>query len=164
MQLGGGDGDLMRRHATLLGVLIRLGLRAGGALLVVDASALAGTDVCTAGSGVDSTDSSQRTVDVHLYIRQRCPLTRPSGGNDHRHELFITGTAVAAPLIHVINVDALVAGYHQLGILCDGRLHAWQQRRRLVDGQLAAGGQIDGHVVGQRQNIAAGTDAHACQL
>ena len=164
MQLGGGDGDLMRRHTTLLGVLIRLGLRAGLALLVVDAGTLAGADVRAACGGVDTADGGQRTVDVHLYIRQRSTLTCPSGGNDHRHVLCIVRAAVAAPLIHVINVDALVAGYHQLGILCDGRLHAWQQRRRLVDGQLAAGGQIDGHVVGQRQNIAAGTDAHACQL
>ena len=69
VQLGSGDGDLMCRHAALLRVLIRLGLRSGGTLLVVDASTGAGADVCAACGGVDTADSGQRTVDVHLYIR-----------------------------------------------------------------------------------------------
>ena len=154
----------MCRHAALLRVLIRLGLRSGGTLLVVDASTGAGADVCAACGGVDTADSGQRTVDVHLYIRQRSTLTCPSGGNNYRHVLCVTSTAVAAPLIHVVDVDALAAGHHQLGALGDGGLHAGQQCRRLVDSQLAAGGQIDGHIVGKRQNIAAGADAHACQL
>ena len=68
------------------------------------------------------------------------------------------------PLVTVIDVDALASGHHQLGVLGDGGLHAGQQCRRLVDSQLAAGVQIYGHVVGQRQDIAAGADAHACQL
>ena len=164
VQLGGGDGDLMCRHTALLGILIRLGLRTGGTLLVVGAGTGAGADVCAACGGVDAADSGQRTVDVHLHIRQRRTLTCPSGGNDYRHVLCVTGAAVAAPLIHVVDVDALAAGHHQLGALSDAGLYAGQQRRRLVDGQLAAGGQIDGHVVGQRQNIAAGADTHACQL
>ena len=165
VQLGGGDGDLMCRHAgTALRVLIRLGLRAGCALLNVLAGAVAGADVRTAGGGVDAADGGQLTVDVHLYIRQRRTLTCPSGGIDHRDELRAITAAVAAPLIHVIDVDALAVGNHQLGTLSDAGLYAGQQRRRLVDSQLAAGGQIDGHVVGQRQNIAAGADAHACQL
>ena len=154
----------MCRHAALLRVLIRLGLRSGSSLLVIDAGTLAGADVRAAGGGIDAADGGQCTVDVHLYIRQRRTLTCPSGGNDYRHVLYITGAAVAAPLVTVIDVDALAVGNHQLGTLGDGGLHAGQQCRRLVDGQPAAGGQIDGHVVGQRQNIAAGADAHACQL
>ena len=164
VQFGGSNGDLMCRHAARLRVLIRLGLLAGLALLVVDAGTLAGADVRAACGGVDTADGGQRTVDVHLYIRQRRTLTCPSGGNDHRHVLCIVRAAVAAPLIHVVDVDALAAGHHQLGALSDAGLYAGQQRCRLVDGQLAAGGQIDGHVVGQRQNIAAGADTHACQL
>ena len=164
VQLGGGDGDLMCRHAALLRVLIRLGLRSGGTLLVVGAGTGAGADVCAACGGVDATDGSQHTVDVHLYIRQRSTLTCPSGGNDYRHVLCVTGAAVAAPLIHVVDVDALAAGHHQLGTLSDAGLYAGQQRCRLVDGQLAAGGQIDGHVVGQRQDILRRTDFHARQL
>ena len=155
----------MCRHVgTLLRVLIRLGLRAGGTLLVVDAGTLAGADVRAACGGVDTADSGQRTVDVHLHIRQRRTLTCPSGGIAHRDELRVITAAVAAPLITVINIDALAAGHHQLGVLGDGGLHAGQQRRRLVDGQLAAGVQIYGHVVGQRQNIAARTDACSRQL
>ena len=112
VQLGGSNGDLMCRHAALLGILIRLGLRAGGTLLVVGAGTGAGADVRTAGGGVDAADGGQCTVDVHLYIRQRRTLTCPSGGNDYRHVLCVTGTAVAAPLITVIDVDALAAGHH----------------------------------------------------
>ena len=164
VQLCGCDGDLMCRHAALLRVLIRLGLRSGSSLLVIDAGTLAGADVRAAGGGIDAADGGQCTVDVHLYIRQRRTLTCPSGGNDYRHVLYITGAAVAAPLVTVIDVDALAAGHHQFGVLGDGGLHAGQQCRRLVDGQLAAGVQIYGHVVGQRQDIAAGADAHACQL
>ena len=165
VQLGGGDGDLMCRHAgTALRVLIRLGLRAGSALLVVDTGAVAGADVRTAGGGVDAADGGQRTVDVHLHIRQRRTGACPAGGIDHRDEPLTRAAAVAAPLVTVVDVDALAVGHHQLGVLGDGGLHAGQQCRRLVDSQLAAGVQIYGHVVGQRQNIVAGADFHACQL
>ena len=165
VQLGGGNGDLMCRHTgTALRVLICRGLRAGDTLLVIDTGTGAGADVRAACGGVDTAAGGQRTVDVHLYIRQRRTPTCPSGGIDHRDELRATTAAVAAPLIHVVDVDALAAGHHQLGVLGDGGLHAGQQRCRLVDGQLAAGGQIDGHVVGQRQNILRRTDFHARQL
>ena len=162
VQLGGGDGDVVLGRAAV--VLIRHGLLTGSALLVVDAGTGAGADVRAAGGGVDAADGGQRTVDVHLHIRQRRTGACPSGGIDRRDELLAISAAVAAPLIHVVDVDALAAGHHQLGVLGDGGLHAGQQRRRLVDGQLAALCQIDGHVVGQRQNIAAGADAHARQL
>ena len=164
VQLGSGDGNLMCRHAALLRVLIRLGLRSGGTLLVVDASTGAGADVCAACGGVDTADSGQRTVDVHLYIRQRSTLTCPSGGNNYRHVLRIIGAAVAAPLGHIVNVHTLPACHRQLRVPGDRYLHARQQRRRLVHGQFAARGQINSHIVGKWQNIAAGADAHACQL
>ena len=149
----------MGRHGrTVLCVLIRLGLRAGSALLVVDTGTLAGTDVRTACGGVDTADGSQLTVDVHLHIRQRRTGACPSGCIVHRNELITITAAVTAPLIHIVNVDVRAFGHHQLSVLSDGYLHAGQQRRRLVDGQLAIGGQIDGHVVGQRQDIALGID------
>ena len=69
VQLCGCDGDLMCRHAALLRVLIRLGLRSGGTLLVVGAGTGAGADVRAAGGGIDAADGGQCTVDVHLYIR-----------------------------------------------------------------------------------------------
>ena len=163
----GGDGDLMCRHVGIaLRVLIRLGLRAGGTLLVVDAGTGAGADVCAACGGVDAADSGQRTVDVHLHIDKVffCAVIMLSGGIWHRFELASGNKVLGDPLVTVIDVDALAAGNNHFSALCDVGLHPRQQRRRLVDGQLAAGGQIDGHVVGQRQNIAAGADAHACQL
>ena len=162
VQLGGCDGDRLREKflplTSALRDLICLGLLAGSALLVVDAGTLAGADVRAALRGVDAADGGQLTVDVHLYIRQRRTLTCPSGGISYCNERLIIAAAVAAPLIHVIDVDALAAGHHQLGTLSDAGLYAGQQRRCLVDGQLAAGGQIDGHVVGQRQNVAAGVN------
>ena len=87
-----------------------------------------------------------------------------SGGIWHRFELASGNKVLGDPLVTVIDVDALAAGNNHFSALCDVGLHPRQQRRRLVDGQLAAGGQIDGHVVGQRQDIAAGADFHACQL
>ena len=159
VQLGGRDGDVVSGRAAV--ILIRLGFRTGRALLVVDAGALARADVRAAGGGVDAADGGQRAVDVHLDIRQRCAGACPSGGIDHGNELLAIAAAVAAPLIHVVDVDALTAGHQQLCAAGNGGLHAGQQRRRLIDGQLAAGGQVDGHVVGQRQNIVRGADFHA---
>ena len=167
VELGGSDGDLVCRHVgTALRVLIRRGLRAGSALLAVDAGTLAGADIRTAGGGVDAADGGQRTVDVHLHIDKVffCAVIMLSGGIWHRFELASGNKVLGDPLVTVIDVDALAAGNNHFSALCDVGLHPRQQRRRLVDGQPAAGGQIDGHVVGQRQNIAAGADAHACQL
>ena len=167
VQLGGGDGDLMCRHVGIdLRVLIRRGLRAGSALLVVDTGAVAGADVRTALGGVDAAVGGQRTVDVHLHIDKVCfcAVIMLSRGIWHRFELASGNKVLGDPLITVIDIDALAAGHHQLGVLGDGGLHAGQQCRRLVDSQLAASDQIDGHVVGQRQNIAAGADACSRQL
>ena len=167
MQLGSGDGDLMCRHVGIaLRVLIRLGLRAGGALLVIDTGTGAGADIRAAGGGVDTADGGQRAVDVHLHIDKVffCAVIMLSGSIWHRFELASGNKVLGDPLVTVIDVDALAAGNNHFSALCDVCLHPRQQRRRLVDGQLAAGGQIDGHVVGQRQDIAAGADFHACQL
>ena len=73
VQLGSGDGDLMCRHVGIaLRVLIRLGLRAGGTLLVIDTGTGAGADVRAACGGVDAADGGQCTVDVHLHIDKVC--------------------------------------------------------------------------------------------
>ena len=167
VELGGSDGDLVCRHVgTALRVLIRRGLRAGSALLAVDAGTLAGADIRTAGGGVDAADGGQRTVDVHLRINKvfyTAIIIFPRGIS-YRTEIAFAGVCIGNPFVTVIDVDALAVGNHQLGTLGDGGLHAGQQCRRLVDSQLAAGDQIDGHVVGQRQNIAAGADACSRQL
>ena len=159
VQPGGCDGDVVACRAAV--ILIRLGLLAGCALLVIDTGAAAGADIRTALRGIDAADGGQRAVDVHLDIRQRCAGACPSGGIDHGNELLAIAAAVAAPLIHVVDVDALAAGHQQLCAAGNGGLHTGQQRRRLIDGQLAAGGQVDGHVVGQRQNIVRRADFHA---
>ena len=167
VELGGSDGDLVCRHVgTALRVLIRRGLRAGSALLAVDAGTLAGADIRTAGGGVDAADGGQRTVDVHLRINKvfyTAIIIFPRGIS-YRTEIAFASVCIGNPFVTVIDVDALAVGNHQLGTLGDGGLHAGQQCRRLVDSQLAAGDQIDGHVVGQRQNIAAGADACSRQL
>ena len=73
VQLGGGDGDLMGRYIrTALRVLIRLGLRAGGTLLVIDTGAVAGADVRAACGSVHISYSSDAAVDINLNIMQVC--------------------------------------------------------------------------------------------
>ena len=110
VQLCGCDGDVVLGRTAV--VLIRHGLPAGSALLVVDAGTGAGADVRAACGGVDAAGGGQLTVDVHLYIRQRRTGACPSGGMDHLDVLVTISAAVAAPLVHVVDVDVLAAGHH----------------------------------------------------
>ena len=127
VELGGSDGDLVCRHVgTALRVLIRRGLRAGSALLAVDAGTLAGADIRTAGGGVDAADGGQRTVDVHLRINKvfyTAIIIFPRGIS-YRTEIAFAGVCIGNPFVTVIDVDALAVGNHQLGTLGDGGLHA----------------------------------------
>ena len=63
----------MWRHAGFdLRVLIRLGLRSGGALLVIDTGTGAGADVRTACGGVDGANSRYTAVHIHLNVFKVC--------------------------------------------------------------------------------------------
>ena len=156
----------MCRHAgTALRVLIRLGLRAGLALLVIDTGTGAGADVRTACGGVDTTDGGQRTVDVHLHIDKVffCAVIMLSGGILHRFELASGNKVLGDPLVTVIDVDALAVCNRQASALGNIDLNARQQCRILIDGHIA-GLDIDGDVVGDGQYIACRVNAHACKL
>ena len=135
-------------------------------LLDIFTCPLAGTNICTACCRVDCPVYGQRTVDIYLGIQQIriFAIICFAGSIPHCNKLTVASIVVRNPLVTVIDIDAAAVGNSHFSALRDIRLHARQQSRRLVDGQLAAGGQIDGHVVGQRQNIATGTDTHTCQL
>ena len=166
MQLGGGDGDLMYRHSrTALRVLIRLGLRTGGALLVVDAGTGAGADVCTACCRVDCPVYGQRTVDIYLGIQQIriFAIICFAGSIPHCNKLTVASIVVRNPLVTVIDIDAVATGNNHFSVLRDISLHTRQQSRRLVNGELTAFRQVHSHVVRQRQDITLGTDVGACQ-
>ena len=167
MQPGGGDGDLMGRHAgTALRVLIRLWLRAGGTLLVVDAGTLAGADVRTAGGGVDGANSRYAAVHIHLRINQVVIGTVICLARRICHGLKLAGATdkvIGVPLIAVIDVDALPVCNCQASALGNIDLNARQQSCILVDRHIA-GLNIDGNVVGDRQYVACRVDTLARKL
>ena len=112
VQLGGDDRNLVGFHAGLLRILICFCFRTGCTLLDILTGSLGGADVRTACGGINAADCGQLSVDIHLCIGKRRTLACPTGGNDYRHVLCVTGAAVAAPLVHIIDIDALSAGYH----------------------------------------------------
>ena len=108
----GGDRNLVGFHAGLLRILICFCFRAGCTLLDILTGSLGGANVRTACGGINAADSGQRTVDIHLCIGKRRTLACPTGCVNHRNILCVTGAAVAAPLVHIIDIDALSAGHH----------------------------------------------------
>ena len=167
VQLGGSNGDLMCRHTlTRLRVLIRRGLRAGSALLVVDTGAVAGADVRAACGGVDAANSRYAAVHIHLRINQVvigavvC-LTRRIG-----HGLKLAGApdkVVGVPLIAVVNIYIFAVCNCQASAFGNVDLNACQQSGVLIDGHIA-GLDIDGDVVGDGQYVACRVDIHARKL
>ena len=164
VQLGGGDGDGHRTFVRI--ILIRLGLRAGCALLNVLAGAVAGADICTALGGVDGANSRYAAVHIHLRINQVfigaviC-LTRRIG-----HGLKLAGApdkVVGVPLIAVIEIDVLSGCNCQSSTLRNVDLNARQQCRVLIDRHIS-GLDIDGDVVGDGQYVACRVDIHARNL
>ena len=107
----GGNWNLVGFHAGLLRILICFCFRAGCTLLNILTGSLGGADVRTACGGINAADCGQLSVDIHLCIGKRRTLACPTGGNDYRHILCVTGAAVAAPLVHIIDIDALSAGH-----------------------------------------------------
>ena len=70
VQLGGSNGDLMCLHTgTALRVLMCRGLLAGVTLLVIDTGTGAGTNIRTAGGGVDAADGGQCTVNIYFCVK-----------------------------------------------------------------------------------------------
>ena len=110
----GGDRNLVGCHVgTALRILICFYFRAGCTLPDILTGSLGGADVRTACGGINAADCGQLSVDIHLCIGKRCTLACPAGCVDHRNKMFISATAaIAAPLVHIIDIDALSAGYH----------------------------------------------------
>ena len=163
VQLRRGNGNLMGYYWFSIFILIRFGLRAGCPLLNIHAASTAGADVRAAGRGVDVTTRSHCSVDVNLCIFEGCTLACPAGSIGHRDVCDIFNAAIATPLIHIIDIKARSTGYYQFGIFFDCYFHAREQCSRLVHGQFAARGQINSHIVGKWQNIAAGINIQARQ-
>ncbi len=96
-----------------LRVLICFYFLAGCTLLDILTGSLGRADVRTACGGINAADCGQLSVDIHLCIGKRCALACPAGCVDHRNKMCISATAaIAAPLVHIIDIDALFAGYH----------------------------------------------------
>ena len=165
VQLGGGDGDGHLFIAICI-ILIRLGRRAGCALLNVLAGAVAGADIRTALGGVDAANSRYAAVYINLSVFKVCIcavvcLTRRIG-----HGLKLAGApdkVVGVPLIAVIEIDILSVCNCQASAFGNVDLNARQQSRVLIDGHIS-GLDIDGDVIGDGQHIACRVDTHARKL
>ena len=80
-------------------------------LLDILTGSIGGADIRTACGGINAAACGQCSVDVHLCIDKRRTGACPAGCVDHRNILRFTGTTVAAPLVHIIDIDALSAGH-----------------------------------------------------
>ena len=99
------------------------------ALLNIFAGSVAGADVCAALSSVDSTDSLQAAVYIHLGILQVCigAVIGFTGSISNRLELAGSpNKVIRVPFIAVINVDILFVGDRQISTLGDAHLNTSQ--------------------------------------
>ena len=132
-------------------------------LLNVLAGSIAGADVCATLRGIDSADSRQATVYIHLGILQICigAVIGFAGRIGNRLELARTpDKVIRVPFIAVINVDIFAAGDCQISTIGNAHLNTGQQCGILVDGDFA-GLDIDGNIVGNRQYIACRVNIHS---
>ena len=165
MQLGGGNGDGHRIIAICI-ILIRLGRRAGRALLNVLTGAVAGADICTTPGGIDSTNRRYTAVHIHLGIDQIVVGTVICLARRIRHGLKLAGApdkVVGVPLIAVIEIDVLSVCNRQASALGNIDLNARQQSCILIDRHISRL-DIDGNVVGDGQYVACRVDLHARKL
>ena len=128
VQLGGGNGDGHRIIPVRI-ILIGCGRRAGCALLNIFAGSVAGADIRAALGGVDSADSRQATVYIHLGILQVCigAVIGFTGCIRNRLELARTpDKVIGVPFIAVINVDIFSTGDRQVSTLGDAHLNTSQ--------------------------------------
>ena len=165
-QFGRRYGDLMCSYSrTALRVLVSNRLCTNRTTLLIHACAF-GADVCAALSGIQRSFDGQRTVNVHHCVNKVIlgAVISLAGGVDDSLEFQAIGITIAAPFILVIGIDSTAIGNHQICAVCDIGLNAGQKRCGLVHCQVAACRQIDGHVIGDRQNIVLGVDGHTRQL
>ena len=128
VQLGGGDGDGHRIIPVRI-ILIGRGFFARCALLNIFAGSVAGADIRAALGGVDSTDSLQAAVYIHLGILQVCigAVIGFTGCIRNRLELARTpDKVIGVPFIAVINVDIFSTGDRQVSTLGNAHLNTSQ--------------------------------------
>ena len=136
------------------------------ALLNIFAGAFTGADIRAALSSVDSTDSLQAAVYIHLGILQVCigAVIGFTGRIGNRLELARTpDKVIGVPFIAVINVDIFSTGDRQVSPLGNAHLNTSQQCCILVNSDLS-GLNVDRNVVGDGQYITRGVDTHTRQL
>ena len=164
MELRGGDGN---RNIIIVGiVLVCNSFFTGHTLLNIFAGSLAGADISTALGGVDSTDSRQAAVYIHLDILQIRigAVIGFAGSIGNRLELARTpDKVIGVPFIAVINVDILTIGDRQVSTLSNAHFDTCQQCGILVDGDISRL-NVNRDVVGDGEYIACGVDTHARQL
>ena len=86
--------------------------RAECTLLNILTGSPGGADIRTACGGINAAFCGQLSVYIHLCIgKRRTGACRPAGCVDHRNILRFTGATVAAPLVHIIDIDALFVGH-----------------------------------------------------
>ena len=137
------------------------------ALLNIFAGAFTGADIRAALSSVDSTDSLQAAVYIHLGILQVCigAVIGFTGCISNRLELARTpDKVIGVPFIAVINVDIFFTGDRQVSTLGNAHLNTSQQCGILFNSDLSSGLNVDRDVVGNGKYIACGVDTHARQL
>ena len=165
VQFCGGDWNLMGSHtAAALCILIGHGLRAGCACLPIDTCAV-GADVRAAGSGIDCAGRNHGSKNINPCIHKVCfrAVVGLAGGEFNALEFSAGHIIISCPFIPVIEIDAVAFGNHQLGIAANGNIHAREQRGRLVDSQ-AAGSDLKGNIVSNREHIVGGVDVHSAKV
>ena len=138
----------------------------GHTLLNIFAGSFAGADVCATLGGVDSTDSRQAAVYIHLGILQIRIGTGIgfAGRIGNRLELARTpDKVIRVPFIAVINVDILTIGDRQVSTLSNAHFDTCQQCGILVDGDISRL-NVNRDVVGDGQHVACRVNAHASKL
>ena len=165
VQFCGGDWNLMGSHSgTALGILIGHGLRAGCACLLIDTCAV-GADVRAAGSGINCAgrNHGSKNIDSCIHKVGLRAVIGLAGGVYNALEFSAGHIILIYPFIPVIEIDAVAFGNHQLGTAANGNIHAREQRGRLVDSQ-AAGSDLKGNIVSNREHIVGGVDVHSAKV
>ena len=166
-QLGRRHVNFMLSHTgTTLCVLVSHRLAAGRANLTIHTCAVT-ADVCAARGGVDAALGAEGAVHIHFRVHKifGCAAIGSAVGKGHRDGFGVRiNVVVCIPLILVVDNDFVAVGDDHLRAICNGCLDARQQGRILVHRQLAAGRNVDGHIVGQGQNIILGVNLRSHNL